>query len=143
MVEFDPVTGQLILSSKQKEVIEKRKKSIILTKGQEYNRNPAVAWLKIELGPELKPNNEFLIKEIYDFCEDYSAHRYRSVEVYIKLIENEKIMIEARTSKMMYSFFKDLIEDITRKCQGSYNAVIEGHFNDKGDFQIKNYSSNA
>ena len=97
---------------------EKTRKSIILEKHQVSAKNPAIAQLRIKLGPDLNGDREQLIKKIYNFCERFIQSNSAKVDSGIKL-QGETVIVEARSSMMMYSFLENLIIDF-REVYGAY-----------------------
>ena len=123
-LEFNP-DGSIKMPDSVVKDNEKTRKSIILEKYQVSVKNPAIAQLKIKLGPDLNCDREQLIRKIYNFCEKFIQNSSAKVDSEIKL-QGETVIVEARSSMMMYSFLEDLIVDF-RGVYGVYAEYGEKH----------------
>lgn len=107
-MDFDS-EGRIILPGAVKEDIERDKNSIILHRVQIRKSNPAIAQLKIEIGRSLRIKNPNLIKEIQNFCINFSKYEFARVEPEIRMM-GESLIIEVRSHYLMYSFLQRLID---------------------------------
>jgi len=121
-LEFD-ANGKIILPGAIMQDKEKERKSIILEKYQVKLNNPAIAQLKIKIGENLNADKEFLIKKIYSFCENFIKSKSANVESNLKAIGGV-IIVEAKSSMMMYSFLEGLIIDI-KEMYGKYSDSMD------------------
>ena len=136
-LEFGP-DGKLKLPEKELERIEKEKESVILTKIQVSEKLPAIAQLKVELGVNLKEKFEGtlfseedkrrMIKEIRDFCEDWTRDNCTSVESRIWVNSENAVITEARESKFMYTVLTTLAEWIKPTCEQKCFVVMRGSY---------------
>ena len=134
-MEFDK-DGRIILPESVAKDNKKVQRSIILEKVQVRVSNPAIAQLKIKLGPKLNVNKEDLIKKIYSFCEKFIQGNSSKVNSDIKMF-GETVIVEAKSSMMMYSFLQNLIVDI----RGVYGVYAE--YGEKYDIVLKGSWSNG
>ena len=111
-MEFDK-DGRIILPSSIVEDKMQDSNSIILEKVQVNIKNPAIAQLKIRIGANLKRDEEFLIREIHNYCKNFIDHnqRYNDVDSNIRLT-GTSVIIEAKSSFQMYSLLNNIIEEM-------------------------------
>ena len=115
--------GRLILPGSVKSELDKEKKGIILTKIQVSTKSPAVAQLKIGLGPEAE-NKINLMHEMKRFCDAFSRLNFPDVDKDVRSIGNN-IVVESKGSFRMYSFLSGLIYGIKERFN-FYNVGIKG-----------------
>lgn len=134
-MEFDE-QGRIILPGSIVQDIEQENKAIILEKFQVSVSNPAIAQLKIKVGRQLNTDREMLLKKLYSFCDNYIRNSHVKVDSDIKLI-GETVIVETKSSMLMYSFLEDLVGDI-RQTYGiyaeygdKYEIVLKGSWNNR------------
>ena len=121
-MEFDN-EGRIILPDSVKQDLENDARSIIITRIQIRQNNPAIAQLKIEIGKNLGDKNPNLMGEIQNFCRNFSKYEFSKVEPEIKIFGNS-LIVEVKSHYLMYAFFERLLE-----------ALVDGYKRNRG-FEI-------
>jgi hypothetical protein len=119
--------GSIMLPEDVKKDIENKKSGIIITRKEISRNQPAIAHLIIEVGENIS-ERELVMKGIYYYCKKYIYTIYPTVKKDIKFFD-DKVIIEARESFMMYSF----LERVLNKIKSTYkNIFTEGNFSKYG-----------
>ena len=78
----------------------------------------------------IQANKQELIKKIYSFCERFIQTNRAKVDAEIRLL-GETVIVETKSSMMMYSFLQELIADF----RGVYGKYAE--YGDKYDLVVR------
>ncbi len=125
-MEFDS-EGKIILPGAVKEDIERDAGSIIIERRQISLKSPAIAQLRISIGANLrkKLNEDVLIKEIYNFCNNlvHKNPRFAEVESKADLI-GATVIVEAKSSFQMYSLLNTIVEEMNELYRKNKNIPV-------------------
>ncbi len=127
-MEFDS-EGRIILPAGMQEEREKENNSLILTKIQVNLTSPAIAQLKIEIGSKVNTDRVSLIREIVAFSEFYAKSNFRAVDSEVIAVDGKSVIIEAKSSLLMYSMLNQLTADLRdRYSSKGFRVVVKGGF---------------